>query len=91
MFKAIKEQKTIEWISVGHDHNNDYHGIYDGINLAYGRKTGFGCYGPKNLKHGARVFEVNQDPYSVKTWIREADGNAFEYPSPHGRSFLRLK
>ena len=26
LFRVIKEQKTIEWISCGHDHNNDYAG-----------------------------------------------------------------
>ena len=30
----------------GHDHDNDYEGIYQGIFLSYGRKTGEGSYGP---------------------------------------------
>lgn len=46
LFGALKEQKTVEWVSCGHDHDNDYYGNYQGINLAYGRKTGFGGYGP---------------------------------------------
>ena len=66
------EQPTVEWVSAGHDHNNDYYGAYQGINLAYGRKSGFGCYG--NMKHGARVFEVTKEPYSIETWVREEDG-----------------
>lgn len=48
---------------VGHDHNNDYYGNYDGVNLAYGRKTGYGAYGPSGMLHGARVFEVSLNPY----------------------------
>lgn len=58
LFAALKEQRTVEWVSAGHDHNNDYYGKYQGINLAYGRKTGFGSYGPANITNGARVFEV---------------------------------
>lgn len=55
---------------VGHDHNNDYYGNYDGVNLAYGRKTGYGAYGPSGMLHGARVFEVSLNPYKIETWIR---------------------
>ena len=46
LFAAIKEQPTVEWVTCGHDHNNDYQGSYQGINLSYGRKTGYGSYGP---------------------------------------------
>ena len=49
MFGALKEDKTVDWVTVGHDHNNDYYGNIDGINLAYGRKTGYGCYGPDGM------------------------------------------
>ena len=52
----MKEQPTVEWVSVGHDHNNDYYGKYDGITLGYGRKTGYSCYGPDNMLRGSRVF-----------------------------------
>lgn len=45
------------------------------MKLAYGRKTGFGCYGPDFFKRGARVFEVTQEPYGIDTWIREDGGN----------------
>lgn len=56
LFSALKEEKAVQWVSVGHDHNNDYYGEYDGINLAYGRKTGYGSYGPTGVQNGARVF-----------------------------------
>jgi hypothetical protein len=65
----------VEWVSCGHDHNNDYWGRYQGINLAYGRKSGFGGYGPDGFPPGARVFEVTQEPYGIETWIREFGGN----------------
>ena len=31
---------------VGHDHANDYIIEYEGLYIGYGRKTGYGCYGP---------------------------------------------
>lgn len=61
-------------MSVGHDHDNDYYGEFDGINLAYGRKTGHACYGPNNMQRGARVFEVTMNPYKITTWVRQEDG-----------------
>merc|ERR1711972_1109103 len=68
----------------GHDHDNDYHVNYQGINVMYGRKTGFGSYGPPNSwgtfpeKDGARVIQFRRDAQSgnisVVTWIRLKDG-----------------
>jgi len=58
LFSAITEQKTVEWVTAGHDHNNDYYGLYEGIYLTYGRKTGYGSYGPTWFLRGARVFEI---------------------------------
>ncbi|CDW89631.1 metallophosphoesterase [Stylonychia lemnae] len=81
MFKVIQDYKTVDWITCGHDHNNDYYGQYQGLNLAYGRKTGYMHYGPSDLKHGARVFEIQIAPiYKVKTWIRNED-STIDYQS----------
>jgi hypothetical protein len=70
LFAALKQDQIVEWVSAGHDHDNDYYGSYDGINLAYGRKTGYGSYGPNGMQNGARVFEVTKEPYSIRTWVR---------------------
>lgn len=70
LFEAIKEQRTLEWVSCGHDHDNDYYGQYQGIYLAFGRKMGYGAYGPKGMLRGGRIFEIQSDPYQIKTWIR---------------------
>mmetsp|Transcript_32752 Transcript_32752/g.31980 ORF Transcript_32752/g.31980 Transcript_32752/m.31980 type:complete len:113 (+) Transcript_32752:333-671(+) len=74
VFHTVKEYDVCEWIVAGHDHDNDFHGIYKGIHLAYGRKTGFGSYGPSETKQGGRVFEIIGDPYEITTWIRDEDG-----------------
>ncbi|KAJ3306046.1 purple acid phosphatase [Kappamyces sp. JEL0829] len=63
-------------IYVGHDHNNDYQGQVNGNGprLTYGRKTGYGSYGPDQFARGARVIELDRDGKTVSTWIRTAVG-----------------
>jgi hypothetical protein len=77
-FSAIKKEGNISWVSVGTDHSTDFWGNYDGINLAYGRKTGFNSHGPKFSQKGGRVFEmtkgINEEPATWKTYIYQADG-----------------
>lgn len=73
LFAALLEQPICEWFVVGHDHDNDYYGGYNGVNLAYGRKTGYGSY-LNTLQHGARIFEVTYEPeYGISTWVRQED------------------
>ncbi|CDW88220.1 metallophosphoesterase [Stylonychia lemnae] len=74
LFSAIVEDKTVEWVTCGHDHNNDYHGTWEGIHLAYGRKTGYASYGPQSFLRGSRIFEITLNPYKIDTWIRQEDG-----------------
>jgi len=65
-------------VSAGGDHSSDFWGNYAGINLAYGRKTGFASYGPKFVQRGARVFNILVDPntgeMTTETYIRQQDG-----------------
>lgn len=75
LFAAMHEMGDIKSVFCGHDHSNDYYGNYNGINLGYGRKTGYGGYGPpQGWKHGARVIEITQNDYQIKTWLRLEDG-----------------
>ena len=46
MFAAFKEMGNVQALFAGHDHDNDFWGDYNGIRLYYGRKTGYGSYGP---------------------------------------------
>ncbi len=77
-YAEILQQQTIQWVSCGLDHSTDYWGTYGGVGLSYGRKTGFGSYGPKFAKHGARIFDLNfnvdSGEMAISTWIREEDG-----------------
>lgn len=81
MFAAMKEQPTVNWVSCGHDHCTDLYGEYYGIFLGFGRKTGYGSYGPAPgfITRGARVFEMTKDPWNIDTWVREEDGTVVRY------------
>lgn len=69
----------------GHDHDNDWcfkwkrvttnpAGAGDGVNVCYGRHTGYGGYG--NLARGGRQISLRQETVTkeVVTWIRLEDG-----------------
>jgi hypothetical protein len=68
----------MQWVAVGHDHSSDYWGSYGGLNLSFGRKSGYSSYGPKFSMVGARVLNltINQTTgkMNIDTWIRQDDG-----------------
>lgn len=72
----------MEAVFCGHDHDNDFWGDYNGIKLFYGRKTGYGGYGPPwYMQRGARVIEfsvADDDSVTMDSWIREENGNTVE-------------
>lgn len=41
-----ERRHSIQGLFVGHDHCNDFVVEFEGITMAYGRKTGVGGYGP---------------------------------------------
>lgn len=60
LYAAFKEMNNMKGVFCGHDHDNDFWGDYNGIALHYGRKTGFGGYGPRFFqKRGARILEFS--------------------------------
>ncbi|EFA84279.1 putative metallophosphoesterase [Heterostelium album PN500] len=76
---TIVERGDIKFLYFGHDHRNDYHGNYKGLDLGYGRKTGYGSYDPKYTQ-GARVFLLQEKPFTFKTWIRNVFGDIEDQP-----------
>ncbi|KAK8803874.1 hypothetical protein WA158_001568 [Blastocystis sp. Blastoise] len=58
---------------VGHDHNNFFQMDFNGITLAYGRKTGVGCYGPDPKdKRGGRTIVIkptDSNDIKIDSWI----------------------
>jgi 3',5'-cyclic AMP phosphodiesterase CpdA len=60
-FEKILKLKNINAIFCGHDHNNDEGGFLLDVELAYGRKTGYGGYGPYPFfQRGARVITLKE-------------------------------
>jgi hypothetical protein len=76
LFSAFKQMGDVFSVHCGHDHDNDFYGYYGGILLAYGRKTGYGGYGPPaGWERGARILQLHESPFSMTHWIREQNGN----------------
>ncbi|CAL8463973.1 g3508 [Coccomyxa elongata] len=76
LFKALKSM-GVTALHSGHDHDNNYEGLLDGVRLAYGHKTGYGSYGPPpGWGHGARVIllKAGQAAHEAETWIRLENG-----------------
>jgi 3',5'-cyclic AMP phosphodiesterase CpdA len=56
-FAAFKKSGRIRGVFSGHDHENDYAGPWQGIELIYGRVGGWSAYG--DLQRGGRLIEVD--------------------------------
>lgn len=85
MFAAMRMSEDIMGTFVGHDHDNDYIGIWYDIALAYGRVSG-GKTTYNNLgKNGCRVIELTENERSFSSYIYLLGGETkdyFSYPQP---------
>lgn len=74
-FDRVRQENSIVGDFFGHDHNNDFEATFDGVLFAYGRKTGFGSYGPDEFSRGGRVIELQETEkdgkcdFEFKTWV----------------------
>ncbi|MEZ5105832.1 MAG: metallophosphoesterase [Draconibacterium sp.] len=82
LFSSFIEMKDVMGVFVGHDHNNNYIGIYKDIALAFGQVTGADAYG--DLERGSRIIELKEGEYSFDTWIRTKKGVNYKYNYPSG-------
>lgn len=74
MFAAMRESGDVMGVFVGHDHDNDYIGMYYDIALAYGRYSG-GKTVYNNLGlNGCRIIELSQGKREFSTYIRLLGG-----------------
>lgn len=60
-FNTSKVQGNIKAMFCGHDHSNYYGGYFKDIELVYGRKTGYGGYGPDGFQRGARIINLKDN------------------------------
>ncbi len=66
---------------MGHDHDNDFSFAYKNITLYYGRKTGYGGYGPppNKMQRGSRIAVIKEGVRGLtETWIRQEDGSRMD-------------
>jgi len=80
---AAKELNDLQYIYCGHDHINDFWGVFNNITLSYGRKTGYGGYFKPGWFHGARVIHIREHPFQVSSWIRQEDGSVIYHQRKH--------
>lgn len=78
MFAAMKEAGDVMGMFVGHDHDNDYTVMWQGILLGYGRYTG-GNTVYNHLPNGARVIVLKEGKRTFDTWIDLAGGRQIDY------------
>ncbi len=73
LFTALKESGQVIGVFAGHDHENDFIGIYQGIALGYGRvSAGKNAYG--SLSPGVRVIVLKEGKNEFDTYIRLKGG-----------------
>lgn len=84
LYAAVIAQGDIVSMHCGHDHDNDFWGSLFNVTLAYGRKTGYGGYGPPpGWLRGARVIEITENPFTMTHWIRQEDGTKINLQVSH--------
>ncbi|RLD36372.1 MAG: phosphohydrolase [Bacteroidetes bacterium] len=74
MFTAMLECGDIMGTFVGHDHINDYIGVYYNIALAYGRITKEMRNPAEDPIAGGRVIVLKEGKRQFNTWIRNLNG-----------------
>lgn len=70
MFSAMLESGDVMGTFVGHDHINDYIGVYYNIALAYGRVTKIMKNPKEDPLAGGRVIVLKEGQRQFDTWIR---------------------
>lgn len=74
MFTAMLEAGDVMGTFVGHDHINDYIGVYYGLALAYGRVTKVMKNPEEDPLAGGRIIVLKEGKREFDTWIRDMDG-----------------
>lgn len=89
LFASMMEKKNIMGVFVGHDHDNNYIGLYQNIALGFGQVTGANAYG--KLERGCRVIELQEGEPIFKTWIRTPSETKYPFYFPSGLTDIEKK
>jgi hypothetical protein len=79
LFHSFVEKNDVFGTFCGHDHNDDYALVYDGICMCYGRKTGFNPAYKEVLPRGARIIVLHPDKPTFDTYIIDQEGHCLDY------------
>lgn len=80
-FEAMCEKGDIRGIYFGHDHNNSFDGLINGVNVGYTQGAGFNVYGP-GKDRGTRVIDLYSNG-TVETYdmrYRDIVGKKLDHP-----------
>ncbi|TWT89096.1 phosphodiesterase YaeI [Pseudobythopirellula maris] len=58
-FRRLADTGRVSAVFCGHDHVNNFHGRWRGIELSYGRVSGWGAYGPADWRRGGRLITLD--------------------------------
>jgi hypothetical protein len=58
-FRQFLQTRRVAAVFCGHDHVNNYYGDWQGVELVYGRVSGWGGYGPANWQRGGRLISLD--------------------------------
>lgn len=72
IMKALESRPSVQAVFVGHNHGLDWCCPYKKLWLCFARHTGYGGYG--SWARGARILEITENPFSLKSWISMEDG-----------------
>ncbi|CAA0812786.1 Probable inactive purple acid phosphatase 16 [Striga hermonthica] len=73
IMKVIEKRPSVKAVFVGHNHGLDWCCPHKKLWLCFARHTGYGGYG--SWARGARIIEIKESPFSLKSWIRMEDGH----------------
>ncbi|KAL5857575.1 hypothetical protein ACOSQ3_005033 [Xanthoceras sorbifolium] len=73
IMKILVGRCSVKAVFVGHNHGLDWCCPHKKLWLCFARHTGYGGYG--NWPRGARILEITEQPFSIKSWIRMEDGS----------------
>lgn len=78
-YDYIKKIPGLKACICGHDHVNDYSGVLDGIDLIYGRATGYGSYGADYVPKGGKLYVLYPSTGEYE-WVSVTSSNKRWHP-----------
>lgn len=90
LFAAVLDCGDVMGVFAGHDHDNDYVGLYKSVALGFGR-TSRSTHTYGDLRAGGRTFIIHEGEACFETWTTTpaGKGEVWYYPSGANSEYLR--